>query len=374
MQFEFINGAEAISRAALHAGCDFFAGYPITPATQILLHMMKELPQLGGVAIHGEDEIASISMCIAASMAGKKAFTATSGPGISLYSENIGLAIMGEVPLVIVDVQRLGPATGGATTGAEGDIQFLRWVTSGGLPMVVLSPADIESMFTLTVKAFNIAETLRTPVFLLTSKDMVLSIQTLDISNLVLPDPVNRVQFDGEGPFIPYDFKSSSDIPKFLPIGASQTVRFTTSMHDEHAFLTKAPDKVERKLRHLEEKITKNTELIETVTKDLDDGADVLLIAYGINAALCRDVLALLRSEGKKCSLLIIESLFPVPEATIKECMAGATKVVLPEMNNGLYAESIRHLIPSGVEFLSIPRIDGELLTVNDVITGGHLL
>ena len=126
---EFIDGAEAIARGALDAGCNFFAGYPITPASPILLHMLRELPKVGGVGIQGEDEIASISMCIGAAMAGSKAMTATSGPGISLYSENIGMAIMGEVPLVIVDVQRLGPATGGATSVAQGDVQFIRWVT-----------------------------------------------------------------------------------------------------------------------------------------------------------------------------------------------------------------------------------------------------
>src|SRR5512145_1626816 len=165
---ELTDGATAIVRGALAAGCDFFAGYPITPASQILMLMMRELPKAGGVAIQGEDEIASIGMCIGATLAGARAMTATSGPGMSLYSESIGLAIMGEVPLVIVDVQRLGPSTGGATTVSQGDIQFLRWGTSGGYPVIVLSPTSVAECYNLTRTAFDLAERFRIPVFLAT--------------------------------------------------------------------------------------------------------------------------------------------------------------------------------------------------------------
>ena len=160
---EFIDGNTAIARGALAAGCDFFAGYPITPATPILLTMMRELPKINGVAVQGEDEIASLGFCIGAALAGRRAFTATSGPGISLYSENIGLAIMGEVPLVIVDVQRMGPATGGATTAAQGDVQFIRWGTSGGYPIIALCPSTVADCYTLTMYAFDLAERFRCP-------------------------------------------------------------------------------------------------------------------------------------------------------------------------------------------------------------------
>ncbi|HEY5740747.1 MAG TPA: pyruvate flavodoxin/ferredoxin oxidoreductase, partial [Gammaproteobacteria bacterium] len=141
MGLEFLEGNEAIARGAMQANCNFFAGYPITPSSSILQHMLELVPQRGGVAVQAEDEIASIGFCIGAAMTGSKVLTATSGPGISLYSENIGLAIIGETPMVIVNVQRQGPATGSATKGAEGDIQFTRWCTSGGLPVIVLSPA-----------------------------------------------------------------------------------------------------------------------------------------------------------------------------------------------------------------------------------------
>jgi 2-oxoglutarate ferredoxin oxidoreductase subunit alpha len=326
------------------------------------------------MAIQGEDEIASIGMCVAASMAGRKCMTATSGPGLSLYSENIGLAIMGEVPLVIVDVQRLGPATGGATTGAEGDIQFVRWVTSGGLPVVVLSPSDVASLFTLTVRAFNVAETLRTPVFLLSSKDMVLSMHTVDTREIAWPEVVHRTRFTGKGSFVPYRFDESSAIPDFLPFGAREPVRFTTSMHDERGYLTKAPAKVERKFRHLADKIIGHAETFESIREDVEEGARVLLIAYGVNASLCREVLREVRRHGRKCSLLVIESLFPVPEAAIARALEGIEKVVLPEMNLGLYAGAVERSIPPSVELLSVQRVDGELLSVEEVISKGNLL
>src|SRR4030067_642346 len=168
---ELINGAQAIVRAAIHSGCNFFAGYPITPATDILLYMIRELPKAGGIAIQAEDEIASMGFCIGAAMTGKRVMTATSGPGISLYSENIGLAITGEGPMVVGAGQRLGPATGGATTVAQGDVQFLRWGTSGGSPVIVLSPTSVSECYSLTCKAFDLAERFRVPVFLATDKE-----------------------------------------------------------------------------------------------------------------------------------------------------------------------------------------------------------
>ena len=170
---EFVDGSQAIAKGAIVAGCNFFAGYPITPATPILYHMFRELPKQGGVVIQGEDEIASIGMCIGAAMAGAKCMTATSGPGLSLYSENIGLAIMGEVPLVIVDVMRLGPATGGATTVGQGDVEFVRWGTSGGYPIIALSPTNPIECYSLTIRAFQLAERFRCPTFLLTDREVV---------------------------------------------------------------------------------------------------------------------------------------------------------------------------------------------------------
>jgi len=191
---EFLEGNEAIARAAIKAGCTFFAGYPITPSSSILHYMLEWLPQNGGMGIQAEDEIASMGFCIAAAMTGRKVLTATSGPGISLYSENIGLAVMGETPLVIVNVQRQGPATGSATKGAEGDIQFTRWVTSGGLPVIALSPASVAEAYELTFRAFNYSEKYRTPVFVLTSKEIGVTRESVDLSGIKLPPLINRTK------------------------------------------------------------------------------------------------------------------------------------------------------------------------------------
>ncbi|MEJ2041273.1 MAG: pyruvate flavodoxin/ferredoxin oxidoreductase, partial [Desulfosarcinaceae bacterium] len=194
MGLTLMEGNEAIGRGALAAGCKFFAGYPITPATTIYNTMLKLLPPEGGVCLQGEDEIASIGFCLGASMAGMKVMTATSGPGISLYSEQISFAIGSEIPIVIVDVQRLGPSTGSATKGADGDIQFLRWGSSGGLPVIVLAPVDVRDCLVLTMQAFNLAETFRCPVFIATNKEIGMTRETLDLGALNLPDVRHRRQ------------------------------------------------------------------------------------------------------------------------------------------------------------------------------------
>ena len=173
MALSLMEGNEAIAQGAIAAGCRFFAGYPITPATTIFSNMLKLLPPLGGICLQGEDEIASIGYCLGASMAGMKAMTATSGPGISLCSEHISFAIGSEIPIVIVDVQRLGPSTGSATRGADGDINFMRWGNSGGLPVIVLAPVDVKDCFHLTIEAFNLAEEFRCPVFIASNKEIL---------------------------------------------------------------------------------------------------------------------------------------------------------------------------------------------------------
>jgi 2-oxoglutarate/2-oxoacid ferredoxin oxidoreductase subunit alpha len=236
---EFLEGNDAVVRAAIDAGCKFFAGYPITPASSILTGMMRELPKAGGVVVQGEDEIASIGMCIGASMTGLKAMTATSGPGISLYSENVGLAIMGETPLVIVNVQRQGPATGSATKGSDGDVEFMRWVTSGGLPMIVLAPENVHECYTLTVDAFNMAERYRTPVFVASQKEVGLTREVFDqeAARLEAPDVYERPVAPVDCVYEPHACALPSDVPAMSAIGGPHLVRYTTSTHDQRAYL-----------------------------------------------------------------------------------------------------------------------------------------
>lgn len=266
---EFIDGAEAIARGAFAAGCNFFAGYPITPATPILLRMLRELPKTGGVGIQGEDEIASIGMCIGAAMTGSKAMTATSGPGISLYSENIGMAIMGEVPLVIIDVMRLGPATGGATTVSQGDVQFLRWVTSGGFPIIALCPSRIAECYSLTQHAFNLAEKFRTPVFVATDKEMMSAQQSVETNAFERIEIADRALAPAGAEFVPYHVKKLADVPAFAPLGGEHLTRATTSMHDERGMMTKKTSAVNKTSRHLWQKISLSNHLDRSLSRQV---------------------------------------------------------------------------------------------------------
>lgn len=390
MAREYVDGATAIARGALRAGCDFFAGYPITPATPILLHMLRELPKVGGVGIQAEDEIAAISMCIGAAMSGARPLTATSGPGISLYSENIGLAIMGEVPLVIVDVMRMGPATGGATTAAQGDIQFVRWGTSGGYPIIALVPSSVTECYTLTQHAFDLAERLRTPVFILPDKELISSMATVEIDDYVdvpvgqrplikqeaIPD-VNAVsgQADArlrpEETYLPYDFEPIDGIPSTSPFGGPHITRFTTSSHDEHGFLTKDPLKVGRLNQHLRLKIENRRQELELGNLIRHPEANTLFISYGTTARAMSEAVDISRQQSRPASGLTLHTLWPVPEHLILEAAQGHRRIVVAELNHGQYIREIERLLyrqaaqarQAPPEIIALTRVDGELIT-----------
>ncbi|MGZ4206097.1 MAG: transketolase C-terminal domain-containing protein [Actinomycetota bacterium] len=353
----YLDGSEAIVLGALHAGCTFFAGYPITPASEILRLMMKHLPEVGGVAIQGEDELASIGFCIGAAMTGAKAMTATSGPGMSLYSENIGLATMGEVPLVVVDVQRMGPATGGATTTAEGDVEFARWITSGGYPIVVYAATNHADAYRLTIEAFNTAERLRTPVILLSSKDLTLTADTIDLDRFEQPLVVERARGNG----LPYTFEQLADIPDFIPIGGGTRTRFTGSIHDARGIITSDPVLAERTLKHLVAKIDSRADELALVHEDLQEGAETLVVAYGVPARAAREAVRAMRVQGARVSLLVLYTLFPVPAAAIKRALRGIKRVIVPELNTGQYVREIEPFAGRR-DVESVTRIDGTLI------------
>jgi 2-oxoglutarate ferredoxin oxidoreductase subunit alpha len=375
---EFMDGAEAIARGAFAAGCTFFAGYPITPATPILLRMLRELPKIGGVGIQGEDEIASIGMCIGAAMTGAKAMTATSGPGISLYSENIGLAIMGEVPLVIVDVMRLGPATGGATTVSQGDVQFLRWVTSGGFPIIALCPSSIAECYSLTQRAFNLAERFRTPVFIATDKETMSAQQSVETDTFERIEMTERVQAQAGAEFVPYHVNKLADIPAFARIGSEHLTRFTGSMHDEHGMLTKKTSAVNKASYHLWQKIDAHRDELEFARLDAQAGAATLIVSYGITARSATEAVKRTRAAGKPVSSLIIQSLWPVPENALRNALRGIARVVVPELNFGQYRQEIERvalMLDPHPQVVGVNRVDGELITPQEIeeqVMGGE--
>lgn len=372
---EFIEGNDACVRGAIDAGCRFFAGYPITPASSILVSMMKELPKVGGVAMQGEDEIASIGMCIGAAMTGYKAMTATSGPGLSLYSENVGLAIMGETPLVIVNVQRQGPATGSATKGADGDIEFMRWVTSGGLPMIILAPENVHDCYTLTVAAFNFAERYRTPVFIASQKEVAMTREVFDYERAkaeappAFPRPVAAVDCIYE----PYACPAPDEVPPMSPIGGPHLVRYTTSTHDQRAYLTGDPETIGAMVEHYRRKIEFHAEEMGLYEEDLQPGAETLILAYGVAARSARAALKKARADGKQVSLLVLKTIFPVQEKAILRALQGVSRVIVPEMNLGQYVEEIRCLA-AGREIISVNKMNTTLVTPTEILEKGGLL
>ena len=368
---EYTDGATAIVRGALDAGCNFFAGYPISPATSILIQMMRELPGVGGVAVQAEDEIAGISMCIGAVMAGARAMTATSGPGLCLYSENVGLAVMGEVPLVIVDVQRAGPATGGATTVGQGDVQFARWGTSGGYPIIALCPCSVPECYTLTMKAFDLAERFRCPVFVMSDKESNLTTTTVEVDEFVRV-PVADRQGDKERgrqeEFRPYQFNPPDVVPPLAIFGGPNITRFTGSSHDEQGLLLKDPAVVGALNRHLSEKIERHRDEIEMVKADLQPKARTLIISYGITARAMEEAVQLARSKGQVVSALALQSLWPVPEQAIQAALDGVERVIVAELNLGDYRREVERLA-GGRRVVGLNRVDGELISPEQIVS-----
>ncbi len=362
MPATFMEGNEAIARGALAAGCRFFAGYPITPATTIFQTMLALLPPAGGVCLQGEDEIASIGFCLGASMAGFKAMTATSGPGISLYSEQISFAIGSEIPVVIVDVQRLGPSTGSATRGADGDIQFLRWGNSGGLPVIVLAPVDVRDCFELTMRAFNLAESYRCPVFIASNKEIGMTRESVSLNALPRPAVIDRKAFSGTDRFLPFAADATRKVPGFLPIGGDIPVRQTSSTHGPDGYITTDPDEIAAVQTRLDQKLKASIRRFSYWAQYGPDTAETLIITYGISGRAAKSALARCHRAGaKSVALLVLKTLWPVPADLICNKSANANRILVVEMNLGQYVREIRRLLPDRqVEFIG--QMNGRLI------------
>ena len=373
MSLTLLEGNEAIARGAVAAGCRFFAGYPITPATTILNTMLALLPPLGGICIQGEDEIASIGTCLGASMSGLKVMTATSGPGISLYSEQISFAVGSEIPIVIVDVQRLGPSTGSATRGADGDVNFLRWGNSGGMPVIVLAPVNAADCFTLTAQAFNLAEKFRCPVFIASNKEIAMTRESVDLDALQCPDIVNRTAPPAGMPFLPFQVSGDQSVPNFLPIGGNVPVRQTSSTHGENGYITTDQAEIARILLRLKAKLESAVGSFSFYELFSADESDTLILAYGVTARAAKSVYKELKNTGKSVSLLILKTLWPVPEDVIRKAAENVSRVVVVEMNLGQYVREIERILgQKKVEFCG--QMDGWLISpdkIREALTNG---
>jgi 2-oxoglutarate ferredoxin oxidoreductase subunit alpha len=275
--------------------------------------------------------------------------TATSGPGLSLYSENIGLAIMAEVPLVIVDVQRLGPSTGGATTVGQGDVQMARWGTAGGYPIIVLAPSCVADCFTLTIRAFNLAVRFQCPVILLSDKEINLTTATVELEpSPILPKPEPAVSVSP-------------------PFGEGVVRHRTGSTHDEFGRIVKDPEKIQEMNDRLLNKINDNQREIEHVQLDEEKDADTLFISYGVTACAMSSAVALCREMGKRVSSAKLQSVWPVPAAKLRKAAEKVRRIIIAELNPGLYTREIQRLFPSK-QVESLQRIDGSMIKPTDFV------
>ncbi|GAB6283391.1 MAG: 2-oxoacid:acceptor oxidoreductase subunit alpha [Ignavibacterium sp.] len=365
------NGNQMIAEGAIYAGCRFFAGYPITPASSVYKTMIDLLPHFNGLAISSPDEISALAYCVGASMRGIKSMTATSGPGWALMIETMQYAIMTETPLVISVVQRLGPSTGGATQGAQGDILLTEFATSGGYTIPILYPTNPRECFELTVKAFNWSEILRTPVILLSDKEIGMTTETVDYSNLDKLTIENRKFLNEQevknNHWKNYDFNLPNEISPFIPVGGKIKVTTTGSAHNKSGELKKNDSETISVLYHLEEKIQSHKDDLVEVKEDLNDEANTLIISFGITARTMKEAVKKARETNKKVSSLIIHSLFPIPESVIINAAKNVRRVVIVEENlNGLYSKLIIHLF-NNKEIIKINKV-GSMITPNEIL------
>ena len=367
---DFIQGDEAIARAAILAGCRFYAGYPITPASEIFEAMSLYMPLVDGVSIQMEDEIGSIAAIIGASWTGVKAMTATSGPGFSLMMENLGYAIMTETPIVIVDVQRSGPSTGQPTLAAQGDVMQAIWGTHGDHSLIVLSPATVQEAFDMTIKAFNLAEKYRTPVVLLTDAEVGHMREKVNIPN---PDEIEILyrklpQSDEEAKF-PFGDVHGDLIPPMPVFGKGYRTYVTGLTHDERGKPKTVESEIHEKLiKRIVAKIENNKkDIIEYETYDLDD-AEIVIISYGIVARSAERAVKILRKEGIKAGLLKLNVLWPFDFELIEEIAEQAKKIYVAEMNLGQVYHMVKEGANGKTEVELISKIGGEIHTPYDII------
>jgi 2-oxoglutarate ferredoxin oxidoreductase subunit alpha len=370
-QVKLRNGNQMVAEGAAASGCRFFAGYPITPASGIYKGMIEILQRRGDLAISAPDEISALAYCVGA---------ATSGPGWALMIETLQYALMTETPLVIALVQRLGPSTGGATQGAQGDVLLTEYCTSGGYTIPVFTPSTAAECFELTVHAFSWSEILRTPVVLLLDKEVAMTTETVDYSTLATPPVANRVmhagtgggngggpgKFDGGTPRM-YDFTEISDVPPFIPVGGGLKVTATGSAHNKSGELKKNDPETLEMLKHLEEKILFRAGEMETIHADTQEGADTLVLSYGITARAAREAVRMARDAGRAASFLNLKTLFPVPEASLRSAAAGAGRVIIAEENmHGQYRGVIRHLF-GGADVRGVNKV-GSMITPDEIL------
>jgi len=365
---KFVQGNEACVEAALYAGLNFFAGYPITPSTEIAEQLAFRLPRTGGKFLQMEDEIASICAIIGASLTGQKVMTATSGPGFSLMQEGLGYAVMAEIPCVVVNVQRGGPSTGNPTHPAQGDVNQARWGTHGDHAIIAMTASDHQDVFKITVEAFNLAETYRTPVVLLF--DEVIGHMR---ERLILPQPgeiplVDRLKTSvpRDVDYHPYLSREDGRLP-MSDFGGDHRYNVTGLFHDMWGFPSENPQVVHELMRHLVDKINHNIDTITRYKAYYLDDAEFIFISYGASARSARHLVKSRRPRGERLGLMELQTLWPFPAQLVREKCKNAKYIIVVEMNMGQIFEAVKAAVDQPERVFLANRVDGVLITHNDI-------
>ncbi len=362
-----LTGNEACAMGALAAGMRFYAGYPITPSSEVAEVLAEELPRLGGVFIQMEDEIASMGAIIGASLAGTKSMTATSGPGFSLMQENIGFAAMAEVPCVVVNVMRGGPSTGLPTLPAQGDVMQARWGTHGDHSIIVLTPFSVAETFDLTVRAFNLAEQYRTPVILLLDEIIghvnervtVVDPGTLEIFNRVVPtEPPKQYK--------PYRH-TESGVPPMIAYGEGYRFHVTGLAHDETGFPTNSSVEIGRMMERHQRKIEQARDHIVQVDPFMMEDAEIGIIAYGSSARSARHAVRLARETGKRVGLLRLKTLWPFADEEIRSYIGRVKSWIVPEMNLGQIAHEVEWALAGSAPVTRLTKVNGDPISPPEI-------
>jgi len=369
VQPRLVSGNEAVGHGALASGVSFFAGYPITPSTEIMEFMARELPAHGGCFIQMEDEIASLGAVIGASLAGAKAFTATSGPGFSLMQEHIGFAAMAETPCVIVDVMRGGPSTGLPTKTSQGDIMQAKYGSHGDYPTVVLAPNSVMECFSLTVKAFNLAEKYRLPVIMLS--DEVIGHM---YEKVVLPEKGDVEVVDRLSPTVPPEWyhhyeHTTTGIAPMASFGDGYRYHVTGLTHDQSGFPTSRPEEVLALMEKLKNKEIRNARDFSLTEEYMMDDANLAVFAYGSVSRSARKAVRILRERGMKVGMVRPQIIWPFPKVAVEKMLDQARYVLVPEMNVGHLRKEVERLSTHGRESIKgLNVLDSRLITAEQIV------
>lgn len=365
---KFLQGNEACVEGALMAGMTFYAGYPITPSTEIAEKSAELLPRIGGKFIQMEDEIAGIAAAIGASLTGAKAMTATSGPGFSLKQENIGYATLAEIPLVIVNVQRGGPSTGLPTAPGQGDVMQTRWGTHGDHPIIVLTPDSVKETFDLTIRAFNLAEKYRTPVILLTDEITGHMREKIEIPDRDEIEIIDRIRPKKGDDYLAYKVYDGEIVPRMADFGAGFRYHVTGLMHDETGFPSNSTVNAEKLMNRLMGKITDHLDDILRYEEIDCEDADCVVIAYGGTARSAKAAVAKLRAEGHKVGLFRPITLWPFPEARVHELATKAKSIYVTELNYGQIKLEVERVAKGACPVHFFGKANGEVILPDELV------